>query len=53
MGDLPVAKPLHTQENSAKFGHTTDIHCSQQPRIAPSVSHMNIVHTLTHFSVTI
>jgi len=26
MGDLPIAKPLQTQENSAKFEHTTDIH---------------------------
>jgi hypothetical protein len=53
MGDLPIAEPLHTQENSAKFGHTIDIHCSQQPFIGPSLNHMNIVNTLTHCFVTI
>jgi len=51
MGDVPIAKPVHTQENSAKFGHT--VHCSQQPSIGPFLNHMNIVHTLTHRFVII
>jgi len=53
MGDLPIAKPLHTHENSAIFGHTTDIHSSQQPSIGPSLHHMNIVHTFTYCFFTI